>query len=104
MKEEKPVGYYLHRYPNIVSHIICASLGYATPTTAAYIIKDYGEGKQNFCEWVYSCFNANPKTPIERAIKFRHSHKGFMQDFKTAKAITKEAIENNREPLLASWF
>lgn len=104
MNEEKPVGYYLHRYPNIVAHIICASVGYATPTTAAYIIKDYREGRQNFCEWVYSCYDANPRIPVERAIRFRHSHIGFMRSFKKAKAITREAITNNKEPLLASWF
>lgn len=103
-RKEKPVRYYLHRYPNIVAHIICESLGYATPTTAAYLIKDYREGRENCCEWVYTLYKSNPKTPIERAIKFRHSHTGFMRSFPNAKAITREAIENNKEPLLASWF
>ena len=56
---ELPAREIMERYPRITAHIIAESLGYATPTCAARILKDAMEGKENHCEWIYSCYNKN---------------------------------------------
>jgi hypothetical protein len=94
----------MKRYPLITAHIIAESLGYATPTLAARILKDAREGRDNYCEWIYSCYNKNPLNAVRDTIKGRHNHTGYMANFKTAKALVEESIEDGEEPLLASWF
>jgi len=92
------------KYPRITAHIIAESLGYATPSCAAGILRDAIQGKENYCEWIYSCYSADPKRAVQNAIKNRHYHKGFMAEYKLALALVKRAIEKNEEPLFASWF
>ena len=92
------------KYPCITAHIISESLGYATPTCAARILKDAKEGNENFCEWIYSCYNRDPRRAVQDAIRNRHHHKGFMAEYKYAKALVDNAIKTGKEPLLASWF
>lgn len=92
------------RYPCITAHIIAESLGYATPSCAARILKDAKDGRDNYCEWIYSCYNKDPRLAVQKAIKNRHYHKGFMSDYKYAKALVEHAIKTEKEPLLASWF
>ena len=94
----------MERYPRITAHIISESLGYATPTCAVLILKDAKEGRENYCEWIYSCYNKDPLKAVQNAIKNRHYHQGFMADYKYASALVKHAIETGKEPLLASWF
>lgn len=91
------------KYPRIVAHIICHSLGYATPTTAALILKDAKEGKENWCEWIYSCYNCQPKGAVRDAVAYRHSHKGFMASYAKARLLVEEAINQHKEPVLMSW-
>ncbi len=95
---------YMKRYPRITAHIICHSLGYATPSCAGRILKDAKEGRENWCEWIASCYNCDPRKALERAIKTRHTHHGFMADYRAAKAIVDRAISTGDEPLFASWF
>ena len=95
---------YLRRYPRLCAHIICESLGYATPTKAAMILKDAAEGKENWCEWVYSCYDKNPRIPVEQAIRRRHNHTGYMADYRRAFSLVERANETGKEPLLGSWF
>ena len=92
------------KYPCITAHIIAESLGYATPTCAARILKDAKEGNENYCEWIYSCYERNPRKAVQNAIRNRSSHRGFMSDYKYAKALVEHAIKTEKEPLLASWF
>jgi hypothetical protein len=94
----------MKRYPLITSHVIAESLGYATPTVAARILKDAREGRENYCEWIYSCYGANPLGAVQNAIKGRHYHKGPMAEYKRAKALVKKSLEEGKEPELASWF
>lgn len=94
----------MRRYPCLTAHIIAESLGYATPSCAARILKDAKEGRENYCEWIYSCYDRNPGKAVQNAIKNRHNHKGFMAEYKYAKALVDQAIETGKEPLLASWF
>ena len=100
---EKPEDYLRH-YPRIVAHIICESLGYATPTRAARILMDAHQREQNWCEWIYSCYSCDPRPAVRNAIRSRHYHKGYMADYRQARAIVERAIRSGDEPLLASWF
>ena len=101
---ELPAREIMERYPRITAHIIAESLGYATPTCAARILKDAMERKENHCEWIYSCYKKNPLKAVQGSVKRRHYHKGFMADFKRAYALVKHAIETQEEPLFGSWF
>ena len=94
----------MKRYPRITAHIISESLGYATPSCAARILKDAREGRENYCEWVYSCYDKNPLRAVRDSIRKRHHHKGFMAEYKRAYALVKRAIETGEEPLFGSWF
>lgn len=94
----------MKKYPRIIAHIIAESLGSATPSSAARILKDAREGKKNYCEWIYSCYTTNPLRAVQDSIRNRHYHKGFMCDYKLAYALVKKAIEIGEEPLFGSWF
>lgn len=94
----------INRYPRITAHIIAESLGYATPSCAARILKDAREGRENYCEWIYSCHNKDPLPAVRDSIRKRHYHKGFMADYKKAYALVMHAIETEEEPIFASWF
>ena len=94
----------MKKYPLITAHIIAESLGYATPTLAARILKDAREGRENYCEWIYSCYNKNPLNAVRHSIRGWHNHNGYMADFKTAKTLVEKSIKNGEEPILASWF
>ena len=107
MKDEKrdlSIHGVMTKYPRITAHIIAESLGYATPSKAALILKDAREGKENWCEWIYSCYDRDPKKAVQNAIRNRHHHEGFMAEYKLALALVKRAIETDDEPIFASWF
>ena len=92
------------RYPALTAHVICASLGYATPTRAAFIIRAYKYGLTDYCEWVYTYWNGDPEGAIRSAWIGRHTHEGFMADYDHARALVDRAITQDREPVFASWF
>lgn len=102
--EELSTREIMKRYPLITAHIIAESLGYATPSCAAKILKDAREGRENYCEWIYCCYNKDPFKAVQNTIRNRHHHKGFMAEYKYAKALVDHAIETGKEPLFASWF
>ncbi len=95
---------YLQRYPRICSHIIAESLGYAMPLVAAGILKDAKEGNENWCEWIYSCCDKNPRIAVAAAIRNRETHEGYMASYARAYAIVRREIERGEGPLFASWF
>ncbi len=94
----------MRRWPSLTAHLICESLGYATPTKAGLIILDAINNRENWCEWVYACYNKNPKIPLQRAIKGRHHHEGYMAEYRNAIALVRRAIDTGEEPVFASWF
>ena len=94
----------MRRYPRITAHVIAESLGYATPTVAARIVCDAKYRQENWCEWIYSCYDRNPLKAVQGAIRNRHAHTGYMAEYTLARALVDRAIEDGREPLLASWF
>ena len=95
---------YLTRYPRICAHIIAESLGYATPLCAASILKDAKKGNENWCEWIDSCYGRNPRPAVERAIRERHRHEGYMASYDLALRIVKRQRDEGEGPVLASWF
>ncbi|MGD0088289.1 MAG: hypothetical protein ABSE73_00020 [Planctomycetota bacterium] len=94
----------LRRYPRICAHLICESLGYATPTVAASILRAAIHKQQHFCEWLMSCYQCNPVVPVTRAIRYRSHHRGYMSEYETAIRLVREAIQSGNEPIFASWF
>ena len=95
---------YLRRYPRICAHIIAESLGYATPHRAASILRDAHEGNENWCEWIFSCYNRDPKPAVRGAISGRHRHKGYMASYEQALQIVRQQLDTGRGPDFASWF
>ena len=107
MKDEKKdcsTKEIMQRYPRTTAHIIAESLGYATPSCAANILRDARNGKNNYCEWIYSCYGGDPSKAVKNAIRNRHQHRGFMAEYKLALALVKKALESDDEPIFASWF
>lgn len=92
------------RYPSLTAHVIAESLGYATPSVAAQIIADAASGKENWCEWVASCYGCDPKKVLRRTFGCRHHHKGFMAEYRKALALVIRYIALNDQPIFASWF
>ena len=95
---------YLRRYPRICAHIIAESLGYATPGVAATILKDAKEGRENWCEWIFSCYDRDPRRAVQKAIHGRHTHHGYMASYELALRIVRHQLDTGRGPDLASWF
>ncbi len=94
----------MRRWPRLTAHIIAESLGYATPSCATCIIRDAKEGRENWCEWVATCFQGNAREVVRHAITNRHTHKGYMTSYAQALEIVRETIKGGTEPLFASWF
>jgi hypothetical protein len=107
MRRQKPVGAreFMERYPRITAHIISESLGYATPSTAARIGLDGMYGRENLCEWIYSCYGMDAGKALRDAIRNRHHHTGYMSWYREmALPLVMHAIEHEKEPIFASWF
>jgi len=81
------------------------SLGYAPPSRAAQIGLAGMYGRENWCEWIYSCYGKDARTALQNSIRHRHTHMGFMSWYKEkALLLVRYAIETEEEPLFASWF
>lgn len=95
----------MKRYPRITAHIICCSLGYATPSVAAQILADAMNGHDNWCEWIDACYQRDPREAVRHAIRSRACHSGYMAEYPRALllvAAEMEGIDHGCE--LASWF
>lgn len=107
----------LQRYPILVSHMICCSLGYFTPSSAANALLCYIQGEPMFCEW-YSHMAGGMHPPsfdheklkevgrrvLEDSVQYRRNHTGYMASYQRARALV-EYVRSGREgPVLASWF
>ena len=95
---------FMRRYPRVTGHIIAESLGYATPTTAARIGLDGLHGRENWCEYIFSCYENDARACLQRAIKFRHHHRGYMAEYKLARKLVDEYLDTGDQPIFASWF
>lgn len=92
------------RYPRIVAHVIAESLGYATPECAARIVFDLIRRRENWCEWIYSCYSCDPRKAVAAAIQKRHFHKGYMAEYRHARHLVEEFNTTGNQPEFASWF
>ena len=95
---------YLARYPRICAHVIAESLGYATPLVASAILRDAKEHRMNYCEWIDACYGGDPRTAVERAIRNRDRHEGYMASYEQALRIVNHHLDTGESPLFASWF
>lgn len=93
----------MKKYPRLTAHVICESLGYATPELAAVIVAKAKLGEPCYCEWLYSCYNSNARMAVHDAIRRRRFHKGPMAEYRQAIRIVRSAIGGN-SPEFASWF
>ncbi len=101
----------LHRFPRLVAHLICESLGYFTPEGAAGAILDVKQHRPTWCEW-YVHMASVGKRPVEdvglrtleRAIRGRHMHRGFMAEYRQARLLVERVRQTGDWPLFASWF
>jgi len=93
-------------YPRLTSLVIAFSDSYATPSTAAMILGDVQNRQENWCEWLYSCWDKNPTAMLKAAIKNRHHYKGNMYYDNLAEAQAKVVkwTTTDKEPLFASKF
>jgi hypothetical protein len=94
----------MRRFPRITAHVIAHSLGYATPSKAASILRNAHRREPNYCEWIDACYRGDPLPAVRQAIKGRHFHKGYMAEYRLAKALVDRAIDSGDEPTFASWF
>jgi len=95
----------MERYPRVTAHIISESLGYATPGRAAQIGLDGINGEKNYSEWIACCYEGDARKALEDAIRNRHYHEGFMCWYRSrALPLVRRAIEEEKEPVFASWF
>ena len=92
------------KWPRITAHIIAESLGYATPESAALILKDAALRKPNYCEWIDACYKTDARKAVEGAVRNRHHHQGYMASYRQALAIVQHVNQGNPGPTLASWF
>lgn len=113
----------LVKYPRLIGHMICESLGYFTPKAAANALLHYKRNMPFYCEWYCHTTELKLKNKnlpyhdqeyknelllvgrdvVRWAYKARHSHKGYMKDYQLAKKIVEQSIKG-KDPEFASWF
>jgi hypothetical protein len=101
----------LKRYPRLVSHLICESLGYFTPEGAAGAILAVVQNRACACEWYLHMAGVGGRSledvgrdTLRDAIRSRHHHRGFMAEYAHARALVHRLVTTGDSPLLASWF
>ena len=101
----------LDRYPSLVGHMVCESLGYFTPRAAAGALLDYIHEKETWCEWYLDMRDRGTRDLLEigrkvvaRSFSRRHSHRGYMAEYKIAKVLVDRERSGKEAPILASWF
>jgi hypothetical protein len=115
LRQEKMQEFILNRWPRIVSHLICESLGYFTPKSAVNAIIAYKTNTPFYCEWY--CHMAGfrkgelqdtlleiNKDVIKDAISRRKNHRGYMADYNYARQLVEKVRKGHPGPVFASWF
>lgn len=95
---------YLKRFPRLTAHIICFSLGYASPMVAADILRAADHGEPHYCEWIDAIYGNNPLPAVKGAFECRAMHVGYMAEFARAYALVEREIGHPGQQMLASWF
>ena len=107
------------KFPRLVAHLMCESLGYFCPLSAANAIAAYLNNETFACEWyshMCSCrgkgyFDHDAlleinKDTIQRAFRNRHHHKGYMADMSYARQLVVRELQHEGAStgMLAGWF
>lgn len=92
------------RWPRLTAHLIASSLGYACPSVAAAIILDASQGRPNWAEWILACYGGDPRPAVAHAIASRRCHRGYMADYRAARALVDRYNLDRAEPVFAAWF
>lgn len=106
----------LVRWPRLVAHMICESLGYFTPKSAANAILCYLANEPFWCEWYMHIANIRAgerfgdkeiaqvgRDMVKWAIQRRHVHKGFMSEYQLARRLVEQELQD-AGPVFASWL
>ena len=99
----------LVRYPNVIAHLICHSLGYFTPLAAAQAVADYRNDEENWSEWYIHMASADRsflqvgRETIQQAIRSRRHHQGFMAHYPAARAAVQAEIDRTLSITLMTW-
>ena len=100
----------LKRYPRLTAHLICESLGYFTPRSAALAIQSHRAERAHACEW-YLHLSGNGRSLLQvgadtlrRAFRNRRHHRGYIAHYPQAR----ELVERERRrpgpgTVLSSW-
>lgn len=101
----------LRRWPRLIAHPIAESLGYFTPEGAANTVLLFKRGQENWCEWFLHMASVGRKPmlqvameTIQRAIRERRYHHGYMSSYELALKIVRRRIATGRGPVFATWF
>ena len=109
----------LRRYPRLVAHMICESLGYFSPLVAANALAHHINGTSFPCEWYSHMCDCRGKglfhdqtlvevgrDVVEYAFQHRHRHKGPMAEYQQALALVmaERQAAGATAGMLASWF
>lgn len=102
----------MKRYPRLTGHLICESLGYHTPMSAAQAILNHINKRPCFCEWyVHMAQGYNAEKVLQvgtetlnRSFQRRHHHYGYMAHYPQAKALVNDVLAGGQGPIFASWF
>lgn len=113
----------LNKYPRIAAHLICESLGYFTPQSAAVAISCYKINQEFCCEWYSHMAQFDEQNPTKNlfdkpsvlrvgrrvmraAFVNRHRHHGYMSSIEQAKRLVVREIKDPGAStgMLASWF
>jgi hypothetical protein len=104
----------LARWPRLIAHMMCESLGYFTPGSAANALIHYKNGKGFWCEWYTHMAGGYNDDEIKKvgarvvkdAFERRHRHKGYMADYGYALKLVMTEVKRpgTTSGMLAGWF
>ena len=99
----------MERYPILVAHLMCASLGYFTPKAAANAIVTHIRGQGFWCEW-YGHMASGGKNILDvghdtlnGAFQHRRFHRGYMAEYKTARVMVEAERQGEADLKFMSW-
>ena len=101
----------LRKYPLLTAHLICESLGYLTPVSAANAILSHINRIPFYCEWYIDSAGTNPDNVLEFGAKTinnafcrRRFHQGYMAEIRQARPLVEAAaVQQQPTAKLQSW-
>ena len=108
----KSIEEVLERYPRLTAHLICESLGYFDPRSAANAILKHSMGQTFACEWYCHCAQSyaeqalliTGRNQLRSAFTRRHNHTGYMAWYGAASKLVQDARAGGMVNALASWM